>query len=91
MAPPDAVSVTADPSHIIVVVGTAILPVGVGYTMMLKLIGNPVQVTPAFAFVGVTVMIAVTGLLVGLIPMNGGMVPVPEAGSPMEVLLLVQL
>ena len=40
---------------------------------------------------GVTVMVAVTAVLVALVATNAGMFPVPTAGKPMELLLFVQL
>ena len=54
---------------------------------MVKVIGVPVQ-PPA---VGVTVIVEVIGLLVELVAVNEGMFPVPEAPSPIAVLLFVQL
>jgi len=40
---------------------------------------------------GVTVIVAVTGTFVGLVAMNDGILPVPLAPSPIDVLLFVQL
>jgi hypothetical protein len=42
---------------------------------------------------GNTVMVAVIGAFVGLtfVAVNGGMLPVPDAGNPMAVLLFVQV
>ena len=40
---------------------------------------------------GVTVIVAVTGVLVLLIAVKAGMLPVPLAAKPIDVLLLIQL
>jgi hypothetical protein len=56
-------------------------------TVMVKLCGVPVQ---PFAE-GVTVIVATAGVLPLFIPLKAGISPVPEAASPMLVLLLVQL
>ena len=60
---------------------------GVGFTVMVKICEAPVQ---PFA-VGVTVKVAVTGVVPVLTAVNDPMLPLPEAGSPMELLLFVQL
>lgn len=58
---------------------------------MVKLTGVPLQLTPPLVYVGVTVIVAVTGADVGLIAIKAGIVAVPLAARPMLVLLLVQL
>ena len=60
---------------------------GLGFTVIVKLMGVPVQ--PAAP--GVTVMVATNGPLVALVVTNGCISPVPEAARPMAVLLFVQL
>ena len=60
---------------------------GVGFTVMVKLCAAPVQPLA----VGVTVMVAVTGVVPVLMAVNDPMFPLPEAGRPMELLLFVQL
>ncbi len=60
---------------------------GVGFTVMVKLCAIPVQPNTE----GVTVIVAVMGILVVLIAVNAGIFPVPLAVKPIEVLLLVQL
>jgi hypothetical protein len=62
---------------------------GVGLTVMSKLIGLPVQVTPAFVNLGVTIMVAVMGLDVVFVAVKES-VPAPLAASPIDVLELVQ-
>lgn len=61
--------------------------VGVGFTVIVKLCGVPVQV----AAVGVTVIVAVCTVVPVLVAVKLGILPVPPAASPMLVLLLVQL
>ena len=61
---------------------------GVGLTVISKLIGLPVQVTPAFVNLGVTTMVAVMGLEVVLVAVKES-VPAPLAARPIAVLELV--
>ena len=65
--------------------------VGVGFTVIVNVVGVPVQVTPLLVYVGVTVIVATTGALVGLVAVKDAILPVPDAARPMLVLLLVQL
>lgn len=68
------------------------LTVGVGFTVMVKVLEGPVHVTfPAVVNLGVTVMVAVIGEFVLLTAVNAPMLPVPLAASPIEGRLLVQL
>jgi hypothetical protein len=60
---------------------------GVGFTVIVNVLGVPGQ-PPAD---GVTVIVAVTGVLVELTALNGAIFPVPLAGKPIDVLLLVQV
>lgn len=71
------------PRHI----GPAPLIIGVGFTVMVKVWGVPLH---PFA-VGVTVIVAVTGDVPALEALNPGILPLPLAASPIEVVLLVQL
>lgn len=64
---------------------------GVGFTVMVKLIVGPVQVTPPAVNVGVTVTVATTGALVALMAVKLAILPVPAAARPMDGVLLVQL
>ena len=63
-----------------------VLTVGVGLTVIVKLVDVPAQLR----LVGVTVMVAVTGALVLLVAVNEAMSPEPLAARPMLVLLFVQ-
>ena len=60
---------------------------GVGFTVIVKLTGEP----PQPVAVGVTVMVAVIGAAVPLVATKLGILPVPLAGRPIAGLLLVQL
>ena len=60
---------------------------GVGLTVMVNVWAAPGQ--PAAD--GVTVIVAVTGVLVKLMAVNAGIFPLPEAAKPIDVLLFVQL
>src|SRR5512136_251126 len=62
--------------------------VAVGFTVMVKVIGVPVQVMP-LVYTGVTVIVATAGAVPVLMPLNEAILPVPEAPKPIEVLLLV--
>ena len=65
---------------------------GVGFTVMVNVIGAPVQTAPTDGRVsGVTVMVATTGALPLLMAVKDAMLPVPEAAKPMPGVLLVHL
>lgn len=61
------------------------LTVAVGFTVMVKVEGIPVQPLA----VGVIVMVATTGAVPGLVAVNTGILPVPLAARPIEGVLLV--
>ena len=61
---------------------------GVGFTVMVNIMGVPLQFVP---FNGVTVIVAVIGLLVLFIALNEGILPVPLAAKPMPGVSLTQL
>ena len=63
------------------------LVIGCGFTVKLKLPGVPVQPL----LVGVTVMVAVTGLDAVLVIVKGLILPVPIGARLIKLLLLVQL
>ena len=63
------------------------LAIGVGFTVMLKVVAVPVQPLA----VGVTVTVAVTGALVLFVAVNALMSPVPLAANPIDVSLFVQV
>ena len=65
--------------------------VGIGFTVMVKVLEGPVQVTPALVKLGVTTMVATTGNAVALIAVKLAILPVPLAANPIEGLELVQL
>ena len=66
------------------------LTVGIGLTVIVKVIGVPGQVTPLVKF-GVTVMVATCGVVPPLVATKLAILPTPEAARPILVLLLVQL
>ena len=84
-------AVVAAPLHNIWLPGSGGFTTGVGFTVIVKVIGAPVQLTPPLVNVGVTVIVAVTGLLVGFNAMKLAILPMPAEPRPMLVLLLVQL
>jgi len=59
---------------------------GFGFTVMVNVIEFPVQLFSD----GLTVMVEVIGAPVLLVNVNEGIFPVPEAASPIAVLLFVQ-
>ena len=64
---------------------------GGGLTVIVKLIGVPTQLTAPLVYVGVTVMVATTGLAVRFTATKVGILPVPLAANPIDGRLLVQL
>lgn len=64
---------------------------GVGFTVMVNVMAVPVQLTPALVYVGVTVMVAVTGALVVFVAVKPGIFPTPLVANPIDELLFTQL
>ena len=62
----------------------------VGLTVIVKVLVGPVQLTPPFVNVGVTVIVATTGTIPVLMPVKAAMLPLPEAARPMLVTSFVQ-
>ena len=62
--------------------------VAIGLTVMVNVIGVPVQ---PFPVEGVTVIVAVVALVKLLTVTNDGIFPVPLAANPMAVLLFTQV
>ena len=89
----------ADPVNVTAVVGAPLQTdwlltgstFGVGFTVMVKLISGPVQLTPLLVNTGVTVMVATTGAVPLLIAVNDAMLPLPDAARPIVGTLFVQL
>lgn len=65
--------------------------VGVGLTVIVNVRTVPVQVTPAFVYEGVTVMVAMIGAVVRFTALKAGIVPVPLAARPMAVFEFVHV
>ena len=61
-----------------------------GFTVMLNFSGGPELITPPLAKLGVTQKIDVTGAAPEFIAVKDGMLPLPEAAIPIDLLLLVQ-
>ena len=64
---------------------------GIGFTVIVKNVDVPVQVTPALVKTGVTVIVAVSGAKEVLVAVNEEIFPDPPAPKPMEVLEFTQL
>jgi hypothetical protein len=62
-----------------------------GLTVMVNVIGVPLQVPPALVKLGVTVMVATIGAVDPLVAVKEGIFPVPLAARPIAGALLVQL
>jgi hypothetical protein len=60
---------------------------GVGFTTIVNVFAGPVQFTPPFEKVGVTVNVHVTGAEVELLATNDAILPVPVAEIPIVGLL----
>ena len=58
---------------------------------MIKFCGVPLQVVPALVYDGVTVTVAVIGVVPALVAVKLGMLPLPLAPRPIAVLLFDQL
>ena len=64
---------------------------GVGFTVIVNVIGAPLQLTPPNVALGVTVIVATTGAFVLLIAVKLAILPTPLAARPIVELLFVQL
>ena len=82
---PVKLAVTVTPAHTVWL--ACAFTVGVGLTVIVKLIGVPAHPLA----VGVTVIVATTGALVILVATKLAMLPLPAAASPIDGALLVQL
>ena len=52
---------------------------------------DPTHATELFVYVGVTVTVATTGILVTFVPVNDVMLPVPDETRPIDVVLLAHV
>lgn len=87
--PLNVTGAVGDPTHTAWSAGWFTL--GVGFTVMVKLIGVPTQLVPILVNVGVTVIVAVTGALVTFVAINDRISSTPDAPNPMDGVLLVQV
>ena len=62
----------------------------VGFTVKVKDLVGPLQLTPPLVKVGVTTIVAVSGEVPVLVKVNEGMFPVPKAARPIAGVSLVQ-
>ena len=62
-----------------------------GFTVIVKVIGKPTQVTPPLVKLAVTVIVAVTGTIPGFWATKVEILPEPLGANPMDGRLLVQL
>lgn len=62
----------------------------VGFTTIVNVFAGPVQLTPSFEKVGVTVNVTVIGTEVELLATNEAILPVPVAETPIVGLLFDQ-
>jgi hypothetical protein len=76
------------PLQIVLLVGVVTL--AEGFTVIVKVIGVPLQLL-VLVNIGVTVTVAITGAFPALVAVNEGILPVPEAANPMDVVELLQL
>jgi len=63
----------------------------VGFTVIVKLIGEPVQDVPPFAKVGVTIIVAIFGDVVVFVAVKTPILPEPLAAKPILGVLFVQV
>lgn len=65
--------------------------VGDGFTVMVNILDVPKQVLPPFVNDGVTVMVAVTGMVPLFVAVNAPIFPEPLAAKPIDGVLFTQL
>jgi len=78
------VTVNAAPLHIVAVL---LAITGRGLIVIVNVAVDPTHATALFVYVGVTVTVATTGILVTFVPVNDVMLPVPDAPRPIDVVL----
>ena len=78
-------------SPLVTTISTVGFTCAVGFTVISNRVAGPTQLSPPFSNVGVTVIVATTGLVDVLIAVKAGMFPLPEAANPIEVKSFVQL
>ncbi len=76
------------PLHIILL--DRVVTLAEGFTVIVKVIGVPLQLL-ILVNIGVTVTVAITGVFPVLVAVKEGILPVPEAANPMDVIELLQL
>jgi hypothetical protein len=81
--------VVLDPLQIVCVPGVK-TTLGVGLTVIVKLVGVPLHTT-TFVYTGVTVIVELTGALPVFKPVKLLMFPTPLPANPIDVLLFVHV
>ena len=64
---------------------------GVGFIVIVKSCVGPLQVSPALAYCGVNVMLAITGLTLAFVVVKEEMFPAPFALNPIEGVLFTHV
>ena len=90
LGPNNGSSGIAVPLHTTLLLST-VLSTGVGFTVIVKVIGVPVQLTPPLVKVGVTVMVATTCPGVLFMAVKLAIFPTPLAANPIDGREFVQL
>ena len=85
----NGIAVDAAPAQNTTLFGWLTCPVG--FTVIVIVLGVPVQLTPPFSKVGVTVIVVLIGALVLLTAVKTGRFPLPGVVNPTVVLLLVHV
>ncbi|MNF94329.1 hypothetical protein D3C84_770360 [compost metagenome] len=86
---PDNPIVTELVEHVVCVAGVATV-LGVGLTVIVKVLVVPIQLILPLLNLGVTTMVATIGVVPLLMAVKAGMFPFPDAANPIEAVLLVQ-
>ena len=85
---PKVTGVVGEPLHNSSLAGWFTCPVG--FTVMVKVLVEPVQLVPPLVKVGVTTIVAITGAIPMLTAVNEAILPVPDDTSPMPGVSLLQ-
>jgi hypothetical protein len=86
--PVSTIGVMAAAEQIVWAAGVA-TALGVGLTVILKVFVGPVLLIFPFVYVGVTMIVAVTGKDPRFVPVKASISPAPEVASPIDEVLLV--
>ena len=87
LAVPNVTAVIGEPLHTTWLL--TVFTCAVGFTVIVKLVDGPLQLTVPFVNVDVTVIVAVTGDVPVLVAVKAAMFPLPLAPRPILVVLFV--